>query len=851
MPKIQKTETKNLSDESLSNVTPGTRRLELDPKSIVSAYCNLFGAHSALSTLFRKNIQYFEDSDSARIAVNRIKQVPTLIRSSGLVELTSNSEGSPLLLDAIFLIAARGNLKEIVHQKGSVVRSELQSRGYNTDKLINLSEPSVVRSVLERVMAERVIKNPQSLSNQLLFSTGRTLGEFHENPDLFSVFSDDVASALRDSLQKRALELGTSHSKYNFVREALESIAPVMSGGLTVELVTRDKSCLTQGALSGDCTAPGSFNNWTVGPWALTYENQLFRFDYQGTFFARTVMTAGYHLQNQERAVPSQWHHAIEFSPLARVHNSGSKLADPVLQQELFRDLISFTASFAQTAGCSSSFLTTVSNSIGFGRILTSLVQGENSLMSSRPSTESFILPSPLRTAHEIRSMLHREFASDDRPISTYLQGAQGRTRFKLSTPMFPRINTEESRKTREREEGPVAVPTIPGITRERLDVVSRLFMDRGEEIIHQRLQELELLGAPSYRAALKEAIFSRDPHTSLGKSFRKIQAATIPLIEQIDPGVVDDVGAKFSKALKAAVRNCEEIRFRASIVTMDHTREEVRKIEDLAVTIVQNLNSALKRNEISTPTDVRKIISALLPARDADVLYDDEFESDVPQLLDDEYSDLLDSLAVELPPEEDQVPNPLLECVTLSLDSAGALEALLNGLALTNSVAKKFRRELIYSYYVSQTNKIDLRYRDAAEEIENILSHKSENQDANFLGYRPSEWAQLHKNLTHFLKNASYSRGINVESYVALVARLSPTFLEDFARSLVEPGNVLLGLSEVEADIVMQSLPTLVEYYKHASERRTSRRAPSEPSLLCRVNLFKIHLPSSSGEAK
>ena len=752
---------------------------------------------------------------------------------------------SPLLRDAIFLIAAHGNLKEVVYNKGSLVRSELQSRGFKTEKLLNLTEPSRLRSTLERVMAEGVLKNTQPLSQQVLFSTGHTLDEFHEHTELLSIFSDDVASALRDSLYKRARELGSSHAKYGFITEALESIAPFTCGRLTVELVSRDKSCLIQGGLSGDCTAPGSFNNWTVGPWVLTYENSQFRFNYQGTFFARVVTTAGYHLGKDGRATTSQWNHAIEFSPLARVSDSGSKLADPELQKELFSDLIAFTSSHAKASGCTSSFLTTVSNSFGFGSILASLVAGENQYISPRPSRESFILPSPLRSAHEIRSMLHREFASTDTPIATYLQGASGRTAYKLSTPIFPQNTVESNKTTPGNVDEAHNIPAIPGITREHLDIVSRLFISKGEEIIKQRHQELKLLGAPSYRAALKDAIFAKDPHASLGRSFRKIQDAAKPLIEQIDPGVVEDVTAKFAKSLKAAVRNCEEIRFRASIAKMDVPKAEMQNIKALSSRIVKELNSAQKLSTIKSLSDVSRVVSSVLPSTGKDMSYDDEFELSTHSAYEDEYSDLLESLEFDLPREDVQESTPLIDCITSALDSSEVLGRLLNGELISSTIEKDFCRELLHSYFISQSTKVDLKSRDASEEIKNILSHKSEDSNANFLAYRPSDWAQLHKHLEDFLKNASYSQGINSESYVALVGRLSPSLFEEFAKTLVDPGNVLLNLSEGDAEAVMLNLPTLVEYYKYVSERRRERGQPRETSLVCQVHLFKIHLES------
>lgn len=844
MPKSQNTNNSLSNTGDLSNETLGSARGKADPGVIVSKYCALFGEHTALADLFRKNISYFEDPDIAQKAAYRVTQIPSLIRSSGLVELAPKAERSQSLLDAIFLIAVHGNLKEIVYEKGTLVRSELQSRGYKTNTLLNLLEPGIVKTTLEQVMEERLIKNTQPLSNQLLFTTGHTLTDFHQYPELFSIFSDDFAAALRDTLQRRISDLGETHSKIAFIEEMLSSIEPVTSGGLTVELVTRDKSCLIQGALAGDCTAPGSLNGWTVGPWACTYENLQFRFTYQGSFFARTVATAGYILEKDGIATPSQWHHAIEFSPLARVSDSGSKLADPKLQQELFSDLVAFSASYAKASGCGSSYLTTISNSFGFGKILTSLLAGEKQFISPRPSMKSFILPSPLRTAHEIRRMLHPEFTSTDTPISTYLQGMSGRASYKLSAPTLPQIEARENEISRAQEQENEPTPAIQGITREQLEVVSRLFMGKGEEVIKRSQDELELLSASSYRAALKEAIFAKDTHTSLGKSFRRIQAAAKPLIEQIDPGAVEDFSEKFSKSLKVAVKNCEEIIFRASIVNMEGSQAEVRNIETLSAQIVKDLNSALRRNALRSPSDVTKIVKSLLPAQGSTMLYEeDEMDSPFYSSSEDEYDDLLESLEVGLTQETTQQSTPLLDCISSSLADSGALEILLNGGALSKSVEKKFLRELLHSYFISQSTKVDLKSLEAKEEIESILSQKSDDSDANFLSYRPSEWAQLHKHLRNFLKNASFSREINAESYVSLVGRLSPDLLEDFAKSLVEPGNVLLNLSEREADAVMNNLPILVEFYKHVSERKPKGRRTRENSLLCKVNLFTIYV--------
>lgn len=822
----------NFSNIPITQSTAHSPRPSLGPEELTRRYCEALSKWPNLCSLFQSRMAYFKDPEAALIAEARLRQIPSHLASDSTEKLltmdTERARTKSLVNDVVFLTIVRGNLKELLLQNAPNTVARFAEYNIQGDRLLNLRDPILVKNMFESALQQRLISNSQHLSHELLINTGHSLEDFAHNPQLFTIFADEVAQALVHSLARSSQRRGNDQTeKSSSTGNLLKSLAPMVHGNLTVELLSKDLSCLRGGRLSGDCTAPGSLNYWATGGWALTLENFELHFSHHGEFFCRLVGTAGFRADKgrsgSDKVSPALYYHGIEFTPLTRSIGSTSRFMDEKLQQSLFADVISYLPVFAQERNFEASFMTKISNSFGFGQILDKLIH--DPLIASRVSWGSyhFRLPSPLESAHRI---LTRLFPSEDdrhRTVATYLQGWRSRTLFSVNTPVSVKDALESLND---------GAPRIAGVSRATMEEVSRLFMATGNAAIEEQMRVIQQLSKDSYRELLREAILSKDPDISVQRKLRSVTATVSVVMNQVDPGSTKPLLDQLAKAQRDAVRKVVDTRLQLLLLPLDQSQPKVIAAKSLVEDVITDVLLARKNKTIRSIEELDSFVrasvlknqdrfSALSQPYRAESGNFSQFESDDP------YADILDSL--ELPDEE-------FEPSTTSFNIADCILAAIKEHRLASSFFSSGRigtkqKEMvtlgsIKNYFVGLNSRIDTRDVDIMTALKKMLDTETDPASRKLIS-RPSAWTQTYDHFIHFFSNSLFSQGIDAQSYCTLLETITPELKSKFGCDLELASRTGGSVQKDEIPLILNDLSIIVEFYKFASNQSYNQRQP------------------------
>jgi len=506
--------------------------------------------HQNIRTLFQENMEYFNSHPGSRTSfLKRLKKFSKRYHSAITLNLFDDDA---LLSQVLFLIIVRGTIKDLVWVYGERARNAMEGLGINPQSLFNIFEPTHIQKILDEVLASGLLnaKDMQFINDEIEWATGFKLKTLKGNDLLLSIFTDQIAIALRLTLLKLNGRLKDATPKKESVESHLEKLAHDTYGDLRFEISNRSFDYLKGGKRAGDCTAPGSFNYWSAGIWNAYFENSEINIYYKNQFFARLVFTIG----NIEDSKPAIWVHAIEFSPLCRPSRSSdesvahSTLASRETKKLLLSESFGFLSSFAQRSGIQSAYCTTITNSSEFYPFVQSL------LPATSIQTIGFNLLTPLVSAHNLqRNEFKASVADDNHRIPIYLQGWRSVARFAIDDSFWS-----------QEEADPLIMFAGEKVERDLIERASRLLVghlnERVEEICNQVGEGMPL---NSTKIAISKTI------AFLRRRFAKVMAFLPEQNAQAFRQTVERIEEKAGlKEIENEIRDNAELKYGVELLT-------------------------------------------------------------------------------------------------------------------------------------------------------------------------------------------------------------------------------------------------------------------------------------------
>ncbi|GEM_PF-5744443 len=474
-----------------------------------------------LAALFESKINYLKNPDHLEAFKRRFKKFDKQIYRKLDPRLFSAT--NEFYRNVLFLMIARGTIKDLVWQFGEEGRIGIEKEGGRPTAFFNLFDAAQAESVLERVLREGFFKDTQGLSDDIEWQTGYSLKAFFENKQLFEIFADQIIDALRISLDKRKRQFSANDPNAALIGTILDELRSDTRGEVEFLLTNRGIDFLRGGDRAGDCTASGSFNAWTAASWTAVFENFELEAYHRGDFFARFIVMVG-----NSGGKLTLWIHALEFTPLARAGvgtAKRSRFSDPALQKEILLESLKFILAFSRRGGANEVYLTGISNSFGFVDILTGLLKSFSDQTGIRFESRPFRLLNGLHSAHAIRDLVE---GPSEQNIGIYLQGWQGPAIFARTTAPA----TEEARKSTVSFAG-------KDIDQVELDRASRLFMQMIQDRLGEEQRKVNRLDYKGFQEMLEEAILAENPEQALHRMSDEIRQSAQRLTELFDPGAM------------------------------------------------------------------------------------------------------------------------------------------------------------------------------------------------------------------------------------------------------------------------------------------------------------------------
>lgn len=506
--------------------------------ALVSIEAAKFGISEALShfpSKFKREtealllgaIEYFREPKHLVTLQNRLKKFGKQISNDLSAEILGNHNES--LAHSLGLMITNGTLKELVWENSIDSRRKLESLSIRSCPLMNIFSGEQASLALGKIANSEFLRNTQQLSDQLEFLTGHPLADFLREPRLSDLFADEVIASIRVTVNSRIHALPENHEKRAQLQQVLVEFTADQVGESSYVWSPRNILALRAGDRSGDCTAPGSSNYWTVGTWNSLFENFELESYHENRFYARYLGILG------ESAVhrPSAWIHAVEFTPLARTATSKSTLKDPGLQRTLLRDNLTFLAKKLRQAGIQDIYVTNISNSQGFTNLLGSIVDQSLPLSSA-----IFTLLSSLESCHRISDLFG---INAHRKIPIYLQGWAGSSNFPRKVDPDSTFQKSDAIFLGDKE-----------IAKATMFQVSRAFMAMVQDDLKEEQAKLWKLSWEQYRELLCQALFSKNPTQLFDDAVREFEETARRLTLLFDPGAIADTNKALLKASKS-----------------------------------------------------------------------------------------------------------------------------------------------------------------------------------------------------------------------------------------------------------------------------------------------------------
>lgn len=481
--------------------------------------------HEGLINLFRPRISYLKDPAHLKIFRERFRRYGPRIYEQLNPRFFLTQQG--FYQDVLFLMLARGTVKDLVWRYSELGKEQLRTRGARPEALFNLFDPVQVQTFMGSVLSGDYLKDPQGLSDQLRFYTGHSLDEFLKDGELFQIFADQAVYVLRDVLSQRKGRLPKGNLRIGQIEALLAELGADTYGDLRFVLTSRDIPFLKGGDRAGDCTACGSFSAWAEGSWNATFENFELETYHQGEFFARFIGLAG-ELPNRQ---PVLWIHAVEFTPLARAEEGSSarksRFADAALQKQLLIESLRFIKAFAWRSGIPHVHMTRISNSFGFINILKGLLEEVSGAAGLQFEQKVFRLLNGANSAHEIQALVSKE---PKETVGLYLQGWKGSTQFEKTQREDQKVQEEALPKK----------TTLGGreINRDDLDAASRLFMQMIRDRVQEDYQTLDQLSPEGVKKLVAEAVDQTDSDAAFEKMGSQISETALQLTRLLTPAL-------------------------------------------------------------------------------------------------------------------------------------------------------------------------------------------------------------------------------------------------------------------------------------------------------------------------
>ena len=233
-------------------------------------------------------------------------------------EITDLAQNNPeVSLPVLWQLLNNHNIKDLVYRNAVSHIQGLKTAGIDIERMMNLNDPAHVRSVYEQAMALGPIQKivPQAITDM----TGRTKRDIESDHSLFTVYADEIAQALGNSLLKKAGDFSVGAKKAHTYLSLVEGLEFRKGKGVEFVLSPRNLKEFHAGKLSGDCTANGSpFENIGAGvnfhlvpTWISDQTHFILLQYYNNEFFAKYNLAVcrdsenGHHLflHAAERAV--------------------------------------------------------------------------------------------------------------------------------------------------------------------------------------------------------------------------------------------------------------------------------------------------------------------------------------------------------------------------------------------------------------------------------------------------------------------------------------------------------------------------------------------------------------------
>lgn len=383
----------------------------------VSEIVTTAGPNAPLKLLFQRHAAYLNDPAAAAALDRRARLWGSRLFEGWTPDVAKADPKEHDLAVAKFLIAARGNIKDMAWEAAVNGRAAMEAMGAKPERFSNLVPPDTTAQVLRRALDQSLVKDAV-LDNQIELATGHRLKEVLENPEILKIYSDEIAATLCTALEKAIKNFGASREKSAAAIELLKTLrAPLRSGELAFSLSGRNLDSLKAGDEAGDCTQCGADNHWTQGAWNTTFENNELRVTVGGKFFARLLMIAG-----EANGKPALYVHAVEFNPQVRKEQTANPAA-AVRNKAHFQATLEFLKAHAKNAGFQTIAVTDISNSSDYSKALRDV------LSPTEKTSVPFSLLNPLSSAHALQKTARG--GEVEKKVDIYLQGWGGSTSFR------------------------------------------------------------------------------------------------------------------------------------------------------------------------------------------------------------------------------------------------------------------------------------------------------------------------------------------------------------------------------------------------------------------------------------
>jgi len=754
------------------------------PKDFKESLINLFLAHA----------RYFLDSNQLRQFVRRFakfhKFIYYQIGSTKVIPASNN-----YLSHVVFLMIARGTIKDLVWQYGADSRAKIRKLGGNPSLVYNLYDFEQVGKIFKFLIDQGLLKD-ELLNDLLERDTGYNLKSFRTNAELMEIFADQVASILIDALDSRIVNLPDNHPKKELLKALRDQLEKMGSYDKERFLLTsRNLYFLKGGDRAGDCTKAGAMNYWTEGTWNAAFDNQEFEIYHDKEFFARFISMVG-----ESNGTLALWVHAVEFTPLARPEvssSSGSKFRNQQLQKELLLKSFQFLADFAKRAGVKNVYVTGISNSFGFVNLLgpiLSTLSDQDVKVTLEPRT--FTLLNGLNSAHSLKEYVMG--TSSEAAESIYLQGWRGQANF---------VRTHETAEVEKPEE--VNQNLFAG------QPINQDDLERGAPILMQMIEDnlrnvektvgqlsnmkFERSNADSFDKFAFDVARAKDPERKLKKEMDNIWDYSLRLARLYDPGAEENLTVEW-QALQRYIESNKEYFIR-------NNRDALRIVNGLFDELQEMFESKAKR----------------VKRKEREVRW---------ERTDREEGGLLRGLNVSLDKWVRRTGGALNVWI---YDISKALNIHVRssetiGLWLINSQPSEELLELDYSEYVRQYKEKFLQLASTEGYIAAL------NATTRELRNQPQEAREFHSRIDVLMHNLENLTQQQPESVMEVITHIVPQLLKEFEKNLRSvPGNY----EEKSIELMLSHPEEVVRYYQERSKEGTNKKAGA---LSSQVSTFTLN---------